>query len=60
MLMLWGGPDPVLPVRAGEALASALGQPAPRVIEGAGHFLQEDQGAPIGALIADWLAAAVR
>ena len=42
-------------MRAGEALASALGQPAPRVIEGAGHFLQEDQGALVGSLIADWL-----
>ena len=54
-LILWGDADPVLPVRAGEALASALGKPAPRVIEGAGHFLQEDQGALVGALIADWL-----
>ena len=54
-LMLWGDSDPVLPVRAGEAFASALGKPAPRVIEGAGHFLQEDQGALVGSLIADWL-----
>jgi haloalkane dehalogenase len=42
-------------VRAGEALASALGKPAPRVIQDAGHFLQEDQGALVGSLIADWL-----
>ena len=57
-LILWGDSDPVLPVRAGEALASAIGWPAPRVVEGAGHFLQEDQGAHIGALIADWLRSA--
>ena len=57
-LMLWGDSDPVLPVQAGEALASALGRPAPRVIDGAGHFLQEDQGALVGSLIADWLRSA--
>ena len=54
-LMLWADNDPVLPVRAGEALASALGKPAPRVIPDAGHFLQEDQGELVGDLIADWL-----
>ena len=57
-LVLWADADPVLPVRAGEALASAIGWPAPRVIEGAGHFLQEDQGALVGSLIADWLGSA--
>jgi haloalkane dehalogenase len=55
MLLLWGEEDPVLPPAAGEALASALGQPAPRRIAGAGHFLQEDRGEEVGALIADWL-----
>jgi haloalkane dehalogenase len=55
MLLLWADQDPVLPPRAGEALASALGQPAPRVIADAGHFLQEDQGELVGGLIADWL-----
>ena len=57
-LVLWADADPVRPVRAGEALASAIGWPAPRVIEGAGHFLQEDQGALVGSLIADWLGSA--
>ena len=57
-LVLWADADPVLPVRAGEALASAIGWPAPRVVEGAGHFLQEDQGALVGSLIADWLGSA--
>ena len=55
MLLLWADQDPVLPPKAGEALASALGQPAPRFIPGAGHFLQEDQGELVGEQIADWL-----
>ena len=57
MLILWGDQDPVLPPRAGEALASALGQPPPRAIADAGHFLQEDQGELIGTQIADWLGS---
>ncbi len=28
-----------------------------RLIEGAGHFLQEDKGQEIGALLAEWLAS---
>lgn len=55
MLMLWGEHDPVLPPRTGEAFASALGRPAPRVIAGASHFLQEDKGELVGEAIADWL-----
>jgi haloalkane dehalogenase len=56
LLMLWGQDDPVLPPALGEAFASALGRPAPRVLERAGHFLQEDRGEDIGAIVADWLA----
>ena len=55
LLMLWGAEDRPLPPAAGEAFASALGQPAPQLIEGAGHFLQEDQGEEVGRLIAEWL-----
>ena len=55
MLILWGQDDPVLPPAVGEAFATALGQPPPRVLERAGHFLQEDRGDEIGAAIADWL-----
>ena len=55
LLMLWGADDPVLPPSVGEAFASALGRPAPRVLERAGHFLQEDRGEDVGAAIADWL-----
>ncbi|MHB8492278.1 MAG: haloalkane dehalogenase [Solirubrobacteraceae bacterium] len=55
MLTLWADSDPVLPLSVGEQFAAAVGSPPPRVIEGAGHFLQEDRGAEIGTLIAEWL-----
>ena len=54
-LMLWADSDPVLPLHVGERFAEAIGRPAPRTIENASHFLQEDQGPLIGTLIADWL-----
>jgi haloalkane dehalogenase len=57
LLLLWGQEDPVLPPAAGEAFAAALGREAPRVLPGAGHFLQEDRGEDLGAAIAEWLAA---
>jgi haloalkane dehalogenase len=56
-LILWADSDPILPPHVGERFAAAIGGPAPRAIEGASHFLQEDQGALIGGLIADWLTA---
>ncbi|PZR65084.1 MAG: alpha/beta hydrolase [Solirubrobacterales bacterium] len=56
-LMLWADSDPVLPVQTGERFAAAIGREPPRIIERASHFLQEDQGAEIGRLIVDWLAA---
>jgi haloalkane dehalogenase len=56
-LMLWGDSDPVLPPSVGERFASSIGRPPPRLIEGAGHFLQEDCGPLLGGLIAEWLAA---
>jgi len=55
-LMLWGESDPVLPLSVGERFATSIGRPAPRTIENASHFLQEDQGPLIGRLIAEWLA----
>ena len=57
LLLLWAAEDRPLPPATGEAFASALGRPAPRLVPDAGHFLQEDQGGPIGATIADWLAS---
>jgi haloalkane dehalogenase len=55
-LMLWGEHDPVLPFSVGERFAAAIGREPPRRIEGAGHFLQEDQGPLIGRLITEWLS----
>jgi haloalkane dehalogenase len=56
-LMLWADSDPVLPLSVAERFAESIGRPAPRAIEDAGHFLQEDQGPLIGELIAEWLTA---
>jgi haloalkane dehalogenase len=54
-LMLWADSDPILPLSVGERFAASIGRPAPRVIENASHFLQEDQGPLIGRTIAEWL-----
>jgi haloalkane dehalogenase len=54
-LTLWADSDPVLPLAVGESFAASIGRAAPRVIENASHFLQEDQGPLIGQLIAEWL-----
>jgi len=55
MLLLWGAEDRPLPPAAGEAFAASLGRPVDHLVEGAGHFLQEDRGAEIGSLVGDWL-----
>lgn len=55
MLLLWADSDPVIPLSTGRRFAAALGRELDHVVEDAGHFLQEDAGARIGALIADWL-----
>jgi len=54
-LVLWADSDPILPFSFGERVASQLKLTPPRKIEGASHFLQEDAGAEIGSIIADWL-----
>ncbi len=54
-LVLWADSDPILPFKLGEAVASAFGYEAPRPIENASHFLQEDAGEEIGRIIAEWL-----
>ena len=54
-LVLWADSDPILPFSVGERVSSELNYPPPRPIEGAAHFLQEDAGPEIGAIIADWL-----
>lgn len=42
--MLWADSDAALPIAFGEAVASALRYPRPRVITKAGHFVPEDAG----------------
>ncbi len=56
-LFLWADSDPVLPLETGRRFAAALGGEIDHVIAGASHFLQEDAGREIGALIASWLAS---
>jgi haloalkane dehalogenase len=56
-LVLWADSDPVLPLETGHRFAGALGTEIAHVIADASHFLQEDAGPQIGAVIADWLAA---
>jgi haloalkane dehalogenase len=55
-LVLWADSDPILPFQVGERVSSELNLTPPRAIAGASHFLQEDAGPEIGAIIADWLA----
>ncbi len=54
-LVLWADSDQVLPFSVGERVSSQLNFPPPRPIADAGHFLQEDAGPQIGAIVADWL-----
>ena len=57
-LIMWADSDPVLPLETGRRFAAALGSEVTHVIGDSSHFLQEDAGAQIGSLIADWLGAA--
>ena len=57
-LLMWGDEDPVLPLEAVGRKVQSLFPTAEKltIIHDGGHFVQEDQGDEIGALIADWLA----
>jgi haloalkane dehalogenase len=54
-LVLWADSDPILPFAVGERVSSQLNLPPPRAVENASHFLQEDAGEQIGAIVAEWL-----
>jgi haloalkane dehalogenase len=54
-LVLWADSDPVLPLQTGRRFAEAIGTEVHHVVEDASHFLQEDAGATLGGVIADWL-----
>jgi haloalkane dehalogenase len=58
VLLMWADSDPSLPLDPVGRTVQTLFPTAEAltVIHDAGHFLQEDQGDEIGALIADWLA----
>jgi haloalkane dehalogenase len=56
-LVLWADRDPVLPFEVGEAFARLIGAPAPRRIEDASHFLQEDAGEEIGQVVSSFCAS---
>jgi pimeloyl-ACP methyl ester carboxylesterase len=56
-LALWADSDPILPPDVGRRFAAALGTEVHHEIADASHFLQEDAGGQIGALIADWLGS---
>lgn len=56
-IVIWAGNDPIIPEVAGHRLAKALGYDEPTVIPEAGHFLQEDAGPALGAMVAEWLTA---
>jgi haloalkane dehalogenase len=56
-LVLFSDSDPIFTPRAAERLAARIpGAIGPEIVEGAGHFLQEDKGAEIGARIARFVA----
>jgi haloalkane dehalogenase len=57
-LLMWGDADPVLPLEPVGRKVQSLFPTAEKltIIHDGGHFVQEDQGHEIGALIADWLA----
>ena len=58
VLLMWGDSDPVLPLDPVGRKVQSLFPTAEALttIHDGGHFVQEDQGHEIGALIADWLA----
>jgi haloalkane dehalogenase len=56
VLVLFSDHDPMFPVRAGERLAAMIPGAGPlEVVEGAGHFLQEEAPDLVGAAIARFL-----
>lgn len=57
VLLMWADQDPALPLDPVGRRVQTLFPTAEElsIIHDAGHFLQEDQGEEIGALIADWI-----
>jgi haloalkane dehalogenase len=61
-LLMWADSDPTLPLESVGRQIQELFPTADEltVIDDASHYLQEDQGEQIGALIADWLGTQAR
>jgi haloalkane dehalogenase len=56
-LVMFSDSDPIFPARAGQRLAERIpGASAFQLVEGAGHFLQEDRGEDLAERIGAWLA----
>jgi haloalkane dehalogenase len=56
-LVLFSDSDPIFSPRVAERIAAHIpGALEPEIVEGAGHFLQEDRGAVIGARIARFVS----
>jgi haloalkane dehalogenase len=54
--VLWGTLDPIFPTRVGERWAERVpGAVGLELLDGAGHFLQEDRGEDVGRSIATFL-----
>jgi haloalkane dehalogenase len=58
--VLWADSDPALPLEpVGRLVQRLIPSAEPlKMIGDAGHYVQEDQGEQVGALIAEWLAGA--
>ena len=57
-LVLFSDSDPIFSPRHAERIAAHIpGALEPEIVAGAGHFLQEDQGASIGRRIAEFVAS---
>jgi haloalkane dehalogenase len=55
-LLPWGDADPVFGDAERDRLAAALPRAEVRVLEGAGHFIQEDAPGEIAAAVREWWA----
>ena len=56
-LVLFSDSDPIFSPRAAERIAEHIpGALEPEIVEGAGHFLQEDRGEQIGRRIAAFVS----
>lgn len=56
VLVVWGERDPVLPTKIALRFGERLGARV-EIVEGAGHFLQEERGAEVGRLHQAFLAS---